>query len=93
MPDLPTIAESGVPGFELRSWYGLVAPRKTPPALVGTLNAAVIAVMTAPEVRERLAADGAEAAPANTPEQFAATIAAEIERWGAFLARAQLKLD
>ena len=93
MPDLPTVAESGVPGFELRSWYGLVAPRSTPPALVSTLNAAVVAVMNAPDVRERLAADGAEAAPANTPEQFAVMIAAEIERWSAFLARARLKLD
>src|SRR5688572_10322739 len=62
MPELPTVAESGVPGYELRGWYGLVAPKKTSRELVLTLNRAVAAVMTTPEVTERLAADGAEAA-------------------------------
>jgi tripartite-type tricarboxylate transporter receptor subunit TctC len=93
MPDLPTVAESGVAGFELRSWYGLVAPKKTAPGLIARLNQSVVAVMAAPEVKERLATDGAEAAPPNTPEQFAAMIEAEIKRWSAFLNRAQLKLD
>jgi tripartite-type tricarboxylate transporter receptor subunit TctC len=93
MPDLPTVAESGVAGFELRSWYGLVAPKKTPAALIATLNKSVVAVMAAPEVRERLATDGAEAAPPNTPAEFDRMIAAEIERWSAFLTRARLKLD
>jgi tripartite-type tricarboxylate transporter receptor subunit TctC len=93
MPDLPTVAESGVAGFELRSWYGVVAPKKTPAGLIATLNKSVVAVMAAPEVRERLAHDGAEAAPPNTPEEFERTIAAEIKRWSAFLARAQLKLN
>jgi tripartite-type tricarboxylate transporter receptor subunit TctC len=93
MPDLPTVAESGVAGFELRSWYGLVAPKKTPTALIATLNKSVVAVMAAPEVRERLATDGAEAAPPNTPAEFDRMIAAEIERWSAFLTRARLKLD
>jgi tripartite-type tricarboxylate transporter receptor subunit TctC len=93
MPDLPTVAESGVAGFELRSWYGLVAPKKMPAALIATLNKSVVAVMAAPEVRERLATDGAEAAPPNTPAEFDRMIAAEIKRWSAFLARARLKLD
>jgi tripartite-type tricarboxylate transporter receptor subunit TctC len=93
MPDLPTVAESGIAGYELRSWYGLVAPNKTPPALILTLNQAVAAVMTAPDVKERLAADGAEAAESNTPEEFRKLIASEIRRWGAFLRRAQLKLE
>jgi tripartite-type tricarboxylate transporter receptor subunit TctC len=93
MPDLPTVAESGIAGFELRSWYGLVAPKKTPPALILMLNKAVAAVMTAPDVKERLAADGAEAAGANTPDEFRALIASEIRRWSAFLERAQLKLN
>ncbi len=93
MPDLPTVAESGVAGFELRSWYGLVAPKKMPVALIATLNKSVVAVMAAPEVRERLATDGAEAAPPNTPAEFDRMIATEIERWSAFLARARLKLD
>lgn len=92
MPELPTVAESGVPGYELRSWYGLVAPKKTSREMILTLNRAVAAVMTAPEVKERLAADGAEAAPPNTPEEFAGVIADEIKRWDAFLKRAKLKL-
>jgi len=93
LPNLPTVAESGVVGFELRSWYGLVAPRKTPDALILTLNRAVGAVITAPEVKDRLAMDGAEAAPANSPAEFRALIAAEIKRWDAFLKSGQLKLN
>ena len=93
MPELPTVAESGVPGYELRSWYGLTAPKKTPPALILTLNQAVGAVMTLPDIKERLAADGAEAAPPNSPEQFRTLIADEIRRWDAFLKKAQLKLN
>lgn len=92
MPELPTVAESGVPGYELRSWYGLVAPKKTSREMILTLNRAVAAVMNAPEVKERLAADGAEAAPPNTPEEFAGVISDEIKRWGAFLKRAKLNL-
>ena len=93
MPDLPTVAESGITGYALRSWYGLVAPRKTPAALILTLNQATAAVMTSPDVKERLAADGAESASANTPEEFSALIATEITRWSAFLKRAQLKVE
>lgn len=93
IPELPTVAESGVPGYELRSWYGLVAPRKTAPHLILTLNKAVGAVMTSPDVKERLASDGAEAASPNTPEEFRKLIASEIARWGAFLKRAQLKIE
>ena len=93
MPDLPTVAESGIAGYELRSWYGLVAPKKMPPALILSLNQAITAVLAAPEVKERLAADGAEAAPPNTPAEFRTMIAGEIARWSAFLKRVPLKLD
>jgi tripartite-type tricarboxylate transporter receptor subunit TctC len=82
LPGLPTVAEAGVPGYELRSWYGLLAPNKTPVPLVLMLNREVGALMNSPEVKERLAADGAEAAPANTPAQFRDLIHAEIARWG-----------
>ena len=81
MPDVPTIAESGVPGYSLRSWYGLMAPRRTPNAIVRTLNREVNAVMNSPMVKERLAADGAEVAAANTPDQFRAMISEEIRKW------------
>ncbi|HEX2829153.1 MAG TPA: tripartite tricarboxylate transporter substrate binding protein [Burkholderiales bacterium] len=93
MPDLPTVAEAGVPGYEVRSWYGLVAPKGAPAAVVSTLNRAVGAVMAAPEVHERLVADGAEVAEANSPEQFRALIASEIARWTSFRSRAKVNLD
>jgi tripartite-type tricarboxylate transporter receptor subunit TctC len=93
MPDLPTVAESGVPGYEVRSWYGLVAPKGTPAAVVSTLNRTVAAVVATPEIHDRLAADGAEVAEPNSPEQFRGLIAADIGRWSAFRARAKIKLD
>ena len=79
--DLPTVAEAGVPGYELRSWYGLLAPNKTPPALLAYLNREVAEAMNAPEVKEKLAADGAEAAAPNTPAQFREVVAREIAKW------------
>ena len=81
MPELPTIAESGVPGYELRSWYGLLAPNRTPLPLVSFLNREVSGLMSSPEVKGRLAADGAEAAAPNTPAEFRGVIAGEIVRW------------
>lgn len=93
MPDLPTVDESGIRGYELRSWYGLVAPRNVPPTLVQRINQSVGAVMSSAEVKERLANDGAEAAPANSPEQFRALIAADIVRWGSFLKTMGTKLN
>ena len=81
MPELPTIAESGVPGYELRSWYGLLAPNRTPAPLVSFLNREVSGLMSSPEVKGRLAADGAEAAAPNTPAEFRGVIAGEIVRW------------
>jgi tripartite-type tricarboxylate transporter receptor subunit TctC len=82
MPDLPTVAESGVPGYDLRSWYGLLAPNETPARIVLMLNREVGAIVNSPEMKQRLAADGAEAAAVNTPTQFRDIILAEIARWG-----------
>jgi len=92
MPELPTVDEAGIRGYELRSWYGMVAPKKIPPPLLQKLNQSVGAVMSSAEVKERLATDGAEAAPRNSPEQFRALIAADIVRWGSFLKTAGAKL-
>lgn len=80
LPDLPTIAESGVPGFELDQWYGVVTTAKTPPAIVSKLSRAVSEAVNAPEVAQRLAADGS-AAVGSTPEQFTDVIRAEIAKW------------
>jgi len=79
--DLPTVAEAGVPGYELRSWYGLLAPNRTPAPLLAYLNREVSETMNAPEVKDKLAADGAEAEPPNTPAQFRDVIAREIAKW------------
>lgn len=82
LPDLPTVAESGVPGYDLRSWYGFLAPKGTPTSIINVLNREAIAVVNAPEMKARLVADGADAAPPNTPEQFRDFMGVETARWG-----------
>ncbi|HWI13434.1 MAG TPA: tripartite tricarboxylate transporter substrate binding protein [Burkholderiales bacterium] len=79
-PDLPTIAESGLPGFEMGSWYGLMAPAGTPAAVVGQLNAEAIKVLRLPDVKQRLDLSGFEALT-STPEEYAAYTRAEIDKW------------
>lgn len=80
--DVPTIAESGVPGYELGSWYGVLVPNYTSAPLIAHINREVSEVMNSPDMKEKLAADGAEAAAANSPQQFRDFIRAEIARWG-----------
>jgi tripartite-type tricarboxylate transporter receptor subunit TctC len=80
-PALPTVAESGVPGFELTTAYGLYAPAGTPPAIATRINQDVGATLQLGDVRARFAADGADIAPANTPAQFKASFAKEAGRW------------
>jgi tripartite-type tricarboxylate transporter receptor subunit TctC len=81
LPDLPTVAESGVPGFVLDQWYGVVTTAKVPKAVVNKLSAGVAAAVKAPEVEKRLTVDGSIPV-GSTPEQFMATIKADIARWG-----------
>ncbi|HEX2829880.1 MAG TPA: tripartite tricarboxylate transporter substrate binding protein [Burkholderiales bacterium] len=81
MPDLPTIAESGVPGYEAMIWYGFMAPAKTPRAIVQTLYREIHAIAASPDARKLFASQGNEVL-ANTPEEFARTIAAESKKWG-----------
>jgi tripartite-type tricarboxylate transporter receptor subunit TctC len=80
-PALPTVAESGVPGFELSSAYGLFGPAGIPAEISARINADTRAVLQLPDVRARLAADGAEVAQANTPATFKASFAKEVVRW------------
>ena len=80
-PDIPTIAESGLPGYESSNWYGYVATAKTPPPIIRRLNQAFVAVINEPDVRKILIAQGNEVI-ANTPEAFARVIQADAERWG-----------
>jgi tripartite-type tricarboxylate transporter receptor subunit TctC len=80
MPGVPTIAASGVPDFEAIQWYGIVAPARTPPAVIALLNAEIGRALQTPALKARLDAEGAEAAP-TTPDAFGALIASEIARW------------
>ncbi len=84
LADVPTIAESGIPGFEFNFWIGLLAPAKTPRDIVNKLNAEVTKIMQQPEVRDRLAKLGAEAMPMS-PEQFDAYIKDEVATLGAVM--------
>ena len=79
-PDLPTVIEAGVPGYVVTSWFGVLAPAAIPRELVNRLNADLARTMAAPDVRERLAGEGAEPT-VGTPEQFAAFIKTEIAQW------------
>ena len=89
-PDVPTIAESGVPDYVVDSWYGALAPAKTPPAAVARLNAAFVKVLEDPLVRERLLAQGAEAAP-STPAEFDRLIRDELQKWDFVIRTAKIK--
>jgi len=80
MPDVPTVAESGLPGFEASNWFGLMAPAGTPPEIVTRLNAEAAKALQAPEVREKLAALGFEI-QSSTPQEFATLLKSETEKW------------
>lgn len=81
LPDVPTVAEAGVPGFEAAAWFGILAPAKTPPEIVGKLEAEITKTFKRPEVRARLAAEGAEIVT-SSPQQFSETIRSDVTKWG-----------
>jgi tripartite-type tricarboxylate transporter receptor subunit TctC len=89
MPDLPTVAESGVPGYEAASWYGVLAPAGTPRPIMEKLNSEIVRIARTPEVRERLAADGADPV-GSSPEEFAAYIKLELTRWARVIDQARI---
>ncbi|RZT36367.1 tripartite tricarboxylate transporter substrate binding protein [Cupriavidus agavae] len=80
LPDVPTLAESGLPGFEAGAWQGMMVPAKTPPDIVRRLNGAAVKALAAPEVRASLAAQGAEPR-GSSPEAYGTFLSHEIERW------------
>ena len=80
-PDLPTIAESGYPGFEVSTWYGLLAPANTPPKIVNFLYEDVAKILKSPEIRQKLIEDGADPV-GRPPQEFEAYIKSEIVKWG-----------
>jgi tripartite-type tricarboxylate transporter receptor subunit TctC len=81
VPDLPTIAEAGVPGYEFTTWHALVAPKGLPPAVVGVLSEKLRAALRTPEQTQRFADRGLDLL-ASTPDELAAHLASEVRRWG-----------
>ena len=92
LPEMATVAESGYPGFEAITWYGLFAPAGTPPAIVSRLNAEFLKVLNAADFRAWLADQGADAAP-GTPEDFAAFVKAEIARYAPLIRKSGMRPD
>src|SRR5689334_22623916 len=92
LPDVPTIAESGLPSYEDSTWFGVLAPAGTPSAIVGRLNAELVKISRSSEIVERIAPDGGEPV-GNTPEQFARRIAADIARWRKLVTEAGIRLE
>ena len=92
VPDLPTIAEAGVPGVVVVNWYGLLAPLGTPKAIVERLSRGVAVAMSQPDVAKRLLADGSEAVT-STPEQFRVHIAEEREKWTRVIRNAGIRVQ
>jgi tripartite-type tricarboxylate transporter receptor subunit TctC len=92
LPDLPTVAEAGVPGYEAGLWYGFVGPAHIPAEIVRRLNAEIVAVLKLTEVRERLASQGVDAQP-STPEEFGRLLASDLERWAKVVQRAGIRAE
>ena len=92
VPHLPTVSESGLPGYVVTSYYGILLPAATPKDIVARLNAETVKAMAAPDIRERLSAEGADPA-GGTPEQFAAFLRAEIDKWGKVVKAANLRTE
>jgi len=90
MPEIPSTTEAGVPEYEMSTWFGMMAPAGTPPAIIGRLNAEIKTILNSSDVIKRLASDGAEPV-GSTPEEFMALIANEIERWRKVAASAGIK--
>jgi len=92
LPDIPTVAEAGVPGYEANAWYGLFAPANTPAPIVAKIQTEVAAILKSPDVRKRMTELGATPI-GSTPEQFRAFQTSEIQRWKAVVDSAQIRME
>ena len=92
VPDVPTMIESGLPGFEITAWFGFMAPAGTPTALVHKISADIARVVAMPDVRERILAQ-ASVPVGNTPEEYDAFIRAEIVKWSKVVKQANVQAD
>ena len=91
-PDLPTMQEAGVAGYEVAGWYGVLAPAKTPQPIVAKLNREIVKILHSPDIQSKLSADGSEPV-GNTPEQFHAHIKAEVTKWARVVRDASIRAD
>jgi tripartite-type tricarboxylate transporter receptor subunit TctC len=92
MPNLPTIAESGVKGYEAEQWYGVIAPRGTPPAIIGRLAGELRNIIVSSDVRERFLSQGIVPV-SSTPEQFALTIRDNVARFAKVIQSLDMKIE
>ncbi len=91
-PDVPTVAEAGVPGYELSVWFGVLAPAGTPRDIVARLNTEIVKVLNSPDVKDRFARQGVEVRT-STPEQFGEFLRSEVGRWAKVVQDANIKAD
>jgi tripartite-type tricarboxylate transporter receptor subunit TctC len=92
LPDVPTLAESGLAGFDMGSWFGILAPAKTPPGIVAKLNAEIVKILNRPDVQKTFADIGAEKV-GDTPPQMASLIRSDTEKYGALARKIGVKVD
>jgi len=91
-PDIPTIAEAGVPGYEVLQWYGVLAPAATPREIIGRLHGVIAHAVQDPKIRERIVADAGEPV-GNTPDEFSAILRADYKKWGDVIRKAGIRVD
>lgn len=91
-PDIPTVAESGVPGYESSLWYALLAPARTPPPVISRVHAETTRILELPDVREQLLAQGADPI-GNSPQELLKFLTAEIERWTHLIQKAKIRAE
>jgi tripartite-type tricarboxylate transporter receptor subunit TctC len=89
---VPTVIESGVPGFDVTAWHGVVAPARTPREIIAKLNKDIVGTLAMPDVQEELLVEGGEITP-TTPEQFGAMIRAEFPKWTRVVKQAGITTD
>lgn len=92
MPDVPPIAEAGLPGYESNGWNGVLAPAKTPQAIINQLHAGIVKVLQSPDVAQQLAVQGVDPV-GNTPKEFATIIKNDIEKWARIIKSAGIKIS
>ncbi|RZI76751.1 MAG: tripartite tricarboxylate transporter substrate binding protein [Pseudomonas sp.] len=93
LPDVPTVAEQGVPGYDVSVFFGIVAPAGTPPERIAKLNRAFVEVLNTPKVKQLFASQGLETAPSSTPQQLGQFIQAQVVKWAGVVKQAGAQLD